>query len=670
MNNNSIQIERYLLQEMDAAERAAFETQLLSDTALQEELRIQAQVLRALEHVGIKNEFGKAIQKKIWLKKVLQWSAVATIAVAAVVLFIFKDRIFPHASSTKEEHNVTENFNINNATDTIIETKDGVIFAIPAHAFTTNSDKVQLEIKTALNAHDIITQGLSTVSNDAQLQTAGMFYINGMVDGKEVNLSKEIAVSVPAKKIDTTMRLFDGVADSTGNINWTDPRPINTGLRTYDITSLDFYPPKYIPTLKALGKEYANKKYTDSLYYSFSGHGYTNTTPATTEIVNEANDYPYSDSTKKLKPAFDITDTTSKITYQIDPAMIHAIWDAKYNNTILATREFEERLRYMHTLCTDRYLQIYLQHLNKPLYVSDLLCAQLAHSNDYTTTISKFDEFARRHDGGVMITSDIQKKLSIYFEEKYKAYQEAVIKTWAKYQAQLDSFSRIADDKRREQVVADFTRENKNFDEEFKINLADAYKQVGRKPEPVYYNVNIKTTGWKNLDKYVFDATITRTSMKYIDPDNGKTVTLTYKDININIANETQYDKVLVYLIPDSLSNFQRVNKEGSIFKESLNALFKYDAVVLAYKGTDTYFIQQENVQPQSYTFTLQPIADEALRKALDKYALGKRDFLNNEFTYQLFEQQETERQAKLRKDVEFREQVAMSIFNCYDGKK
>jgi hypothetical protein len=157
-----------------------------------------------------------------------------------------------HDERTSTE--VAETFVINNAADTIIETEEGVVFAIPAHAFNSKSDKVQLEIKTAISPYNIMKQGLSTTSNGSLLQTAGMFYINGYENEKPLSLVKNIDVSVPANEIDPAMKLFDGVMDSSGRINWINPKPIEKRLRTYDITTLDFYPPNYIPVVKALGK--------------------------------------------------------------------------------------------------------------------------------------------------------------------------------------------------------------------------------------------------------------------------------------------------------------------------------------------------------------------------------------------------------------------------------
>jgi hypothetical protein len=261
MNNNTENISRYIQNEMSAEERKAFEKQLAADKDLQQELSIQQQIIRAAETAGLKNEFTKAIRKKIFNHRLMQWGVVGAVLIAAFVFNAIKTNLFSgHRTNEKTNTETTQQFIISNAVDTIIETRDGVVFAIPAHAFNSESNNIRLEIKTALNPYEIMRQGLSTTSNGALLQTAGMFYLNGYDGEQPLALVKNIAVSVPANEINPAMQLFDGVQDSIGNINWVNPKPVENKLRTYDITTLDFYPPNYVPTLMALKKEYRNKR--------------------------------------------------------------------------------------------------------------------------------------------------------------------------------------------------------------------------------------------------------------------------------------------------------------------------------------------------------------------------------------------------------------------------
>ena len=683
MDSNSIRIDRYLLHKMSTEEKLAFENELKMSTALQQEFFIQKQIIEAAKNEGIKNEFAKAIKNNIYKRNILKGGLVIII-VATVSFLVYKSNVFTHINNDekreiKNNKTIAETFTITNTRDTIIETKDGVIFAIPANAFGS-SNNIELEIKTALTPYDIIQNGLSTISNGALLQTAGMFYIKGFTNGKELPLTKEISVSVPTKKINPAMQLFDGIEDSTGSINWVNPKPIENKLRTYDITTLDFYPPNYIPTLKALNKQYKNKKYTDSLYYSFSGYGenVSSTMPETTTIdTTLKRDYQYNDTSKTDNPARDSSVKKSEEYHhpnlKIDPSNIKALWSKKFNNTIFSTKEFEERLKYMHTICMDDFLEIYFKNMSKPLYNADLACANYATGE----TKKKFLEFAARKDGGVAIVNGLQQKLSIYFQQKSKAYREASEKTWAKYQNELQALNKIADTKQYEQEVRNTKRALQNFDEEYCANLTEAYSQIGinrnckdTPPPPVsekYYTVPIITTGWKNLDVYVFDATKDRQSMTYTDPASGKTAQLKYESIQINIENEAQFDKVMVYLIPNGLSSFQKLEKKETEYRENLNSIFKYDVVVLAYKDEQAYFISKPNVLPKEYRFTLIPITNAAIIKTLDKYSINKAIEIKTEFEHRLFEQKETLRQIQLQKDKAFRENVAKSIFSCYE---
>jgi hypothetical protein len=484
-------------------------------------------------------------------------------------------------------------------------------------------------------------------------------------------LVKNINVSVPANEINPAMQLFDGEQDSSGRINWVNPKPIRNKLRTYDITTLDFYPPNYIPALKALQSDYTNKKYSDSLYYSFSAYGY----PELDEIKTYSEATPKDSTSKKVDTTYKgLSDvliplySERHLHYEIDPSRIRAIWDKKFNNSILATKEFEERLHFMHSLCTSKYFEAYLEGLNKPMYEIDQACAD--HSSGEIR--KQFLEFAARKDGRVMIKEGMQEKLSDYFQKKYKAYRDASEKTLVKYRQELARLNQIADDKRREQDTRDYIREDKNFEEELCKNLTDAYRQIGVKRSckdtipSEYYNVTIVNTGWKNLDVYVFDATTTRQSMSYTDPVSGKTASFTYKDIDITIEDQTQYDKVHVYLIPDSLSSFQRMEQQGNVFKESLNSLFKYDALAIAYEGTQAFFYRQVNLQPGNYVFRLSPITEQEIKNQLKNYSRQKVKDINTEFEHQLFEQQEAIRETQLRKEQDFRLKTAAAIFNCF----
>src|SRR6266540_4685735 len=136
MNNNTMQIDRYLQNEMSAEERFAFENQLAVDKSLQEEFTIQQQIIEAAVTAGLKTEFAKAIKKRIITRRFIKWGIIVALAAAAFLFYAIKNDLFTHNKTSEEtkQMQAIEKFDINNAADTIIETKDGVVFAIPAHA--------------------------------------------------------------------------------------------------------------------------------------------------------------------------------------------------------------------------------------------------------------------------------------------------------------------------------------------------------------------------------------------------------------------------------------------------------------------------------------------------------------------------------------------------------
>jgi hypothetical protein len=682
MNNNTERIAGYLQKEMSAAEQQAFEAELAASAQLREELHAQKQIVKAIMNKNVKNAFSKAIQKRVQLRRAIRLGAVAIGIIAVVAALLLWQNSKRATDPQKIQENTPgsaavaagaptpETFIITNNADTVIETRDGLVVGIPAHAFSTASPATELRIQTALHAYNIVRLGLSTTSNGQLLETGGMFSIEGFDNGRSLSIAKPLRVQVPTHKVNPAMQLFDGVADSSGTINWVNPRPLTQQLRTYDITALDFYPPRYLPTLKALGKNDQNKKYTDSLYYSFAGYMKGETMPVE-EKAPPAPPKPIDSLPQEIfthDTSQQYLDYAEKV-FEINPARIQAIWNKQFNNTLLATREFEERLRYMHSICEDGFLELYVQNINRPLYEID----QMAARKGSGAVRQKFLQFAARKNGGVAATDALQKQLNAYFQRQFNAYQAAAMSVRQQHLAELQLLNQVAAGKRTERQTEEMERIQRNFTEEYCANLTEAYRQTGVRrtcndtlpPATEFYTVPITTPGWKNLDVYVFGATQKRQSLNYTDPVTGKKAQLTYKEAAVEIENAAQFERTVVYLIPKQLSSYQRMPLRQGIYKENLNSLLAYDAVALAYKGTQACLWRQADVQAQTYRITLQPVSETELRSLLNVYESGRQKEMQRAFEYELFEQVEAQRQVQVRKDEEFRLVIARVIFNC-----
>jgi hypothetical protein len=633
-------IEDFLKGRLSAEEMAAFRKLMAADPELQEKVRLQQDVMKGLERASLTQKvkyagrsfhYGKAFRKWGW-----GGAATAVVVTSTVLLFNYwkgqnhsryDGSLSLYNESGKKEFAdadrkiASQVFSIDGSRDTVIETKGGITFSIPANGFLDENGKpvngaIQVSVKEALDAGTIMKSGLSTQSEGRLLETGGMFYIDARTANNilKIDPAKGIYAGVPTDTIKRGMQVFKGKRMADGNIDWVNPKPISHDLTTVDIKSLNFYPPFYLDSLRSWGYDITNKEFTDSLYYSFAS------------LFNKA------DSSSAKPVAVDSEKKSDTSIYQdgnfhgysnndlngcgINPVKIKAIWSGEFQNTFIATREFEERLVLIHEIKNPTILDLYVNNLDKNIYELDSMAAQLVggEEGDDLRFRSKiqFLRFADRRDGNVKNNSPQFQKLREYYQKKTKAYTEAITKTQKKFwdrQRQLDqAYSQKSNQYRRDSLE----RINQNFEEEFNTNLKDVYHQLGydttdfNKPimQPIY-GVVVTNTGWNNVDKYVFEATEGRKDMSYTDPETGKTATLKYNPLEVNIVNASQYDQVYVYLLPNKLTSYMRINGTGGKFSENLNGLMTYDLVCIGYKGKQALLYSKKEINPGTYSVEL-----------------------------------------------------------------
>lgn len=283
-------IEQYLMGTLSENERADFEAQLNQNSQLKTQVDVQSQIMGGVQRLALKNATQKAY-KTYKIKSFLTKALVIGIVVAAATYGVMKFAEEKEEKTTPTEYNETQTqiifpendslsadankyldqeiFRIKTDHDTIIETKDGIVFYIPADAFDTSEPVVDFLVQGAVKTEDILMAGLSTITADGQeLETGGMFYVDAFANGNRVDLKKELTVDVPSGEPKVGMKLYNGEKNANGEIVWNNPKPLESFLNPVEITSLDFYPPDYECSLNEMG--YSDKAFMDSLYYSFA----------------------------------------------------------------------------------------------------------------------------------------------------------------------------------------------------------------------------------------------------------------------------------------------------------------------------------------------------------------------------------------------------------------
>lgn len=120
--------------------------------------------------------------------------------------------------------------------DTTLVTVNGAILKIPKGAITGSGNTATLEIKEAYSIEQILRAGLNTTSDGKPLSSGGMIAINA-VGGENVKITQAIKVSIPTSFVDPDMKLYKGEKTADGKINWTNPTEMtdkenNTALST------------------------------------------------------------------------------------------------------------------------------------------------------------------------------------------------------------------------------------------------------------------------------------------------------------------------------------------------------------------------------------------------------------------------------------------------------
>lgn len=591
--------------------------------------------------------------------------------------------------------------------DEVVETPQGMIVSIPRGTFIYMDGKpvtgdYTLEIKEALTPVDIMRSGLSTWSGDHLLETGGMFRLTANRDGRELQVAPnpkvQMTVMVPKWQDRNDMMLFDGVPQADGSLDWVNPKPRLTGLVAVPMKDLNFYPPHFEENVAAYGYPEADKKFLDSVYLSFAAR-YTE---------KELRDL---DNGKRLKgPAWshfwmilgiyipkkrdrwtwdDAPLNSDKKSVQrrykniqkvqgINPSTVLAFWRSEFDNTILATREFEQRMRVIHGTCSGNILACYTENMKKPLHYCDSLALKQApaHLRD------EFRAFLDRRDGTVMNGTVVTPALYNLLLEKQRQLDQLFQKTTAAYFAQQQK----ADD----DFAAKLARHHQKDSARIAYNDVINTTQATRLAPPVspvaqnnYNTFNVRRTGWHNID-VIF-------SIFYRRPRNSRTpapaaaatpqqpaqqaqttrdtvaTPRVFTPVALTVADAGRYQMLEAYLIPDGKMAFIRMDKQGMAFTGKLTTGFNYRLAVVGYAGGQMYALTQPVLDMNNLTgVVLQPSTQQALN---DFILNGNGRYLSanlvSEIDFQLQKLADAQRREAFESRMRFRARLEPVVFPC-----
>jgi len=427
----------------------------------------------------------------------------------------------------------SEFFKVATTKDTVIRGSQGTLLVFQEGSIVDGDGdyvegKVDIELAEAFKIEDMLRSNLTTISNGELLETDGMIYFN-LFRGDEqlyINPAKPVHIEIPTRSRKPNMQVYEDIRDENGNMNWANPIPIENYLNPVDIFSLDLLPDGFA---EAVEKEMpfrnhkkASEVLIDSLYYSLHFANpdelVEESIPANLDVRERFDNDGFPESELDSLLANYKIDEDNLVNYGVDPAVIKTLKTSEFQNTIISTKEFQERLQAMFKICRTDMIDVYIKNLDKNLWEVDSIAASLLDDNVYQ---EDFNDFAAQKwttlkdsDVNTELLKDfysrslgqIKDELATLRNEAVKSYNEkttAAKKIVAEYQTLLDK--------------------------------REAFRMTS-------YGFQRTITGWINIDRGVQEKS------------------REYQPFRIIVTESSRFDRTYAYIIFKSMKSLYRLN--------------------------------------------------------------------------------------------------------------
>lgn len=344
----------------------------------------------------------------------------------------------------------------------------------------------------------------------------------------------------------------------------------------------------------------------------------------------------------------------------IPPSKVLAFWNEKFNNTILATRDFEKRMRTIHKTCDESLLKLYTRNIDKPLYYIDSLAVARGYK--------QFETFFAERVGKVELDNPHLKELQKFYERGIKELRDHLNLERERKARQERKWDNKVTTARTEENVRSANRKALAFQEEASLNHEHVRKQLG-----FTQNIKItKNTIIVNIDREVYAATRNRKTTKI--SFNGKTSIIKYNDFSLNVKNYEDYNRLFVYLLPDKLNSYQRIDHKKGKVDYPLNDKIIYDVVVLGINETGYFYHEIKKVNEGAFgEINLTSIAESEFEKRiseLNQNRLEKPMKIKDELAWLKLEKENYKVQRLRQEKKRFLERMRNVVFPCYSANK
>lgn len=341
----------------------------------------------------------------------------------------------------------------------------------------------------------------------------------------------------------------------------------------------------------------------------------------------------------------------------IPPSSVLAFWKTKFNKTILATREFEARMKEIHRTCDKSVLDVYLRNLNKPMYELDEKVVAIGYSN--------FKQFANQKVGPLNANSPHIKGLEAFYDQAIKQLQRREKSLRDAESNKRNKWDQKVNSERQKEGARTAQREAQVFNEEYRLNHKNVRKQLGRVLGATIYG----DSPISNIDRFVRETTLARKTNEYYDPVTGNTAKIQYNEFKFTVSNSSDYKQLYAYLFPHQLNSYHRIDGRNGVFSYPLNDAIMYDLAIVGISEAGYSYVQRTTLKGGDLgEIKLERVSEEKLDASVRQLNAkrGLKSFDVKQELRWLKTEQENYVEQKRRSDIQqFRNKVRPSVFPC-----
>src|SRR6218665_464199 len=149
----------------------------------------------------------------------------------------------------------------------------------------------------------------------------------------------------------------------------------------------------------------------------------------------------------------------------IPPSKVLAIWNTKFDKTILATQDFEKRMKAIHNTCDERVFDIYVSGINESLWKLDEKVVKLGYP--------EFQKFADERVGKLNLSNEHQQNLKAFYDHAIKTIRSKGKNAALAAIKKDNDWDNALNKERTQEIYRKGVRESQNLNDEYALNLAN-----------------------------------------------------------------------------------------------------------------------------------------------------------------------------------------------------